>query len=283
MWSMVKILKVAFLTALCFTAFAATLAGENLAIMHAKKYSSDVFVADYFVSEKLDGVRARWNGKQLISRNGKVFAAPIWFTRNFPTQVLDGELWLGRGKYQQTVSVVSRQMPHDGWRKVKFMVFDLPNNPQPFSERYVRMKALGDKLQLPYLDIISQQRIISHSQLMTRLDEVVRGGGEGLMLHHKYSLYRQGRSAHLLKLKKFDDAEGIVIAYKAGKGKYSGMVGSFKLRMPNGQEFYVGSGLTDDLRAAPPPLGRLITFRHQGFTDKGLPRFPVYLRQRFEE
>jgi DNA ligase len=132
----------------------------------------------------------------------------------------------------------------------------------------------------PYLGVIVQQRIVSHSQLMMLLDDVVSGGGEGLMLHHKDALYRDGRSTQLLKLKKFDDADAIVIAYKAGKGKYTGMLGSLKVRMANGQDFYVGSGLTDALRTEPPPLGGVITFWHQGFTDKGLPRFPVYLRQR---
>lgn len=277
---MVKTLKVVFFAVLFATAFAATLAGEKPSIMQARKYSAGVIVSDYFVSEKLDGVRARWNGKQLVSRNGNVFAAPSWFVSNFPRHVLDGELWLGRGKYQQTVSVISQQQPHEGWREVKFMVFDLPASPQPFFERYAQMKAFAGQSLSPYLSIITQQRIASHSQLMVLLDDVASRGGEGLMLHHKEALYSEGRSANLLKLKKFEDAEAIVVAYKAGKGKYSGMVGSLKLRMHNGQEFFVGSGLTDALRTAPPLLGSVVTYRHQGFTDKGLPRFPVYLRQR---
>jgi len=277
---MVKILKIIFLVVHFSAAITGALASETPAIMQAKKYAAGVAVAEYFVSEKLDGVRARWDGKQLLSRHGNVFAAPAWFVSSFPRQELDGELWLGRGKYQQTVSVVSRQQPHEGWRELKFMVFDLPNNPQPFFERYAQMKIIGNQLLSPYIEIIAQQRISSHSQLMALLDDVVSQGGEGSMLHHKDALYRSGRSAHLLKVKKLDDAEAIVVAYKGGKGKYSGMVGSIKLRMTNGQEFYVGSGLTDALRADPPTLGSVITYRHQGFTDKGLPRFPVYLRQR---
>lgn len=281
---MIKILTTVLFTVLFSVAFTATFAdtftGKPPAIMQAKKYSAEIVVADYFVSEKLDGVRARWNGKQLISRNGNVFAAPAWFIRDFPHDLLDGELWMGRGKYQQTMSVVSQHQPHEGWRDVKFMVFDLPVSPQPFFKRIDKMKALYDQSSSPYFNIITQRRIASHGQLMVLLDDVISLGGEGLMLQHKDALYRQGRTVNLLKLKKFDDAEAVVIAYKAGKGKYAGMVGSLKLRMHNGLEFYVGSGLTDDLRANPPPLGSLVTYRHQGFTDKGLPRFPVYLRQR---
>ena len=277
---MVKILKVIFITVFFSSAVTCARASEPLVIMHAKKYTAGVVVADYFVSEKLDGVRARWNGKQLISRNGNVFAAPAWFVRDFPRQALDGELWLGRGEYQQTVSVVSRDQPHKGWRDLKFMVFDLPVSPQPFFDRYIQMEIIGKQSLSPYLEVIDQQRIASHRELMVLLNDVVGRGAEGLMLHHKNSLYRQGRSAHLLKVKKFNDAEAVVVGYKAGKGKYSGMAGSLKLRMTNQQEFYVGSGLTDALRAEPPALGAMITYRHQGFTDKGLPRFPVYLRQR---
>lgn len=265
--------------ALLFCASIAT-SSEVPAIMQAKKYTAGVVVSDYLVSEKLDGVRARWNGKQLISRNGNVFASPVWFVSNFPEYTLDGELWLGRGKYQQTVSVVSRQQPHDGWRDLKFMVFDLPDSRQPFWRRYEQMKNIDDQSLSSYLNVITQQQIASHSQLMVLFDEVLSRGGEGLMLHHKDASYREGRSTQLLKLKKFDDAEAVLIAYKNGNGKYKNMVGSLRLRMGNGQEFYVGSGLSDALRADPPPLGSLITFRHQGFTDKGLPRFPVYLRQR---
>lgn len=275
---MIKRFKMVCL-ALLFCASIAT-SSEVPAIMQAKKYTAGVVVSDYLVSEKLDGVRARWNGKQLISRNGNVFASPVWFVSNFPEYTLDGELWLGRGKYQQTVSVVSRQQPHDGWRDLKFMVFDLPDSRQPFWRRYEQMKNIDDQSLSSYLNVITQQQIASHSQLMVLFDEVLSRGGEGLMLHHKDALYREGRSTQLLKLKKFDDAEAVLIAYKNGNGKYKNMVGSLRLRMGNGQEFYVGSGLSDALRADPPPLGSLITFRHQGFTDKGLPRFPVYLRQR---
>ena len=42
-------------------------------LMLAKIYADNIDVTQYWVSEKLDGVRAHWDGKQLISRGGKVF------------------------------------------------------------------------------------------------------------------------------------------------------------------------------------------------------------------
>ncbi len=253
---------------------------EPLGIMQAKSYSSDINGADYYVSEKLDGVRARWNGTNLVSRNGNVFSAPDWFVKDFPAAILDGELWLGRGQYQQTVSVVSRHKPHDGWQQIKFMVFDLPANPLPFAGKAAQLQQLINPHNSPYLHSVEQRRVSNHAQLMALFDTVIKNGGEGLMLHHGDAHYVAGRSASLLKLKKFDDAEAVVIGYKPGKGKYLGMLGSLRLRAPDGREFYVGSGLSDEVRANPPPLAALITYRHQGFTNAGLPRFPVYLRQR---
>ena len=249
--------------------------------MQAKKYTEQVAVNDYFVSEKLDGVRARWNGLELISRGGKVLAAPSWFTQNFPPQVLDGELWLGRGKYQQTVSIVTQHKPHPAWDQLKFMVFDLPSSNVSFAVRVKQMQIIAAQSQSRFLQVIPQLKLDDSQQLMALLDQVVNGGGEGLMLHHGAALYVNGRSSQLLKLKEFSDAEAVVIAYKAGRGKYSGLVGSLKLRSDDGREFYVGSGLSDKLRASPPAIGSIITYRYQGFTDSGLPRFPVYIRKRF--
>jgi DNA ligase-1 len=254
---------------------------QSLPLMQAKKYTEQVVVNDYFVSEKLDGVRARWNGTALISRGGKVLAAPSWFTQSFPPQVLDGELWLGRGKYQQTVSIVTQHKPHPAWGQLKFMVFDLPSSNLPFAGRVKQMQIISAQSQSRFLQVIPQLKLDDSQQLMALLDQVVNSGGEGLMLLHGAALYVNGRSSQLLKLKEFSDGEAVVIAYKAGRGKFSGLVGSLKLRSDDGREFYVGSGLSDKLRASPPAIGSIITYRYQGFTDSGLPRFPVYIRQRF--
>jgi DNA ligase-1 len=270
-----------FFSVLAWVLLSDLVCSQSLPLMQAKKYTAQVVVNDYFVSEKLDGVRARWNGTALISRGGKVLTAPSWFTQSFPPQVLDGELWLGRGKYQQTVSIVTQHKPHPAWGQLKFMVFDLPSSNLPFAGRVKQMHIISAQSQSRFLQVIAQLKLDDSQQLMALLDQVVNNGGEGLMLHHGAALYVNGRSSQLLKLKEFSDAEAVVIAYKPGRGKYSGLVGSLKLRSDDGREFYVGSGLSDKLRASPPAIGSIITYRYQGFTDSGLPRFPVYIRQRF--
>jgi len=255
---------------------------EKPDIMQARVFDPSIDVAEYWVSEKLDGVRARWDGKQLISKNGNLLHAPDWFIEDFPEVTLDGELWLARGQYQQTTSIVSRKAPHAGWQKIKLMVFDLPDNPDPFSERVTAMRHMALQLRTPYLNFIEQFRVESSNELKQKLDQVVAEGGEGLMLHHQDNLYQHGRSNRLLKLKPYDDAEAVVIGYRPGKGQFSGKMGSLKVRTENGKEFYIGTGFSQREREDPPPLGSLISFRHQGYTDKGLPRFAVFIRIRDE-
>lgn len=252
-------------------------------LMLAKTYNDNIDVKKYWISEKLDGVRARWNGEILISRNGHQFAAPQWFTEDFPSQTLDGELWLGRGLYEKTSSVVRKQTPHDGWKDVKLMVFDLPLHGGRFGERLSEMKRIVALTDSPYLQVIQQFQVESNSELHRRLQEIVAGGGEGLMLHRHTARYASGRSDDLLKLKLFDDAEAVVIGHRAGKGKYKGLTGSLQVRSDQGRLFYVGSGLSDEQRRNPPQVGEQITFRHQGLSKYGIPRFPVFLRIRNEE
>jgi len=252
---------------------------EKPDVMLANVYRQHEDITHFWVSEKLDGVRARWNGKQLISRGGKIFIAPAWFVQDFPNMPLDGELWMGRGHYQDVVSVVRKQNPDESWKNVKFMVFDLPGHGGIFTERVGAMRHLATT---PYLKVIEQFRLDSNKVLMENLDDLVRHGGEGLVLHRLNALYHSGRSDDLLKLKPFEDAEAIVIGHKPGKGKNTGSMGAIKVRMDNGKTFLIGSGFTQLQRKNPPPIGSLVSYRYQGFTQAGIPRFAVFMRERNE-
>jgi len=269
--------------ALYCAAMSALAGGGAPELALAGKYAGGLDLADYWVSEKLDGVRAYWDGKKLISRGGNAFAAPAWFVAAFPAAPLDGELWLGRGRFEETASVVTRSAPHEGWRQLRYMVFDLPASALPFDERLRELRALAAAADSPYLAVVAQEKIADHAALARRLDAVVAAGGEGLMLRRGSALYRGGRSGDLLKFKKFDDAEARVVAHNPGKGKFRGMMGSVTVEMENGTRFRIGSGFTNAQRRNPPPIGGTVTFRHQGLTAKGVPRFPVFWRLRTDE
>jgi DNA ligase-1 len=258
-------------------------AGTIPELMLADIYRQGPDLSQYRISEKLDGVRARWDGTYLISRGGKVFAAPEWFTKGFPAVPLDGELWLGRGRYEEVSSIVRTQQPHDGWQNVRLMVFDLPAHGGTFDQRVIAMNRLVTESDSPYWRIIEQQRVGSEEDLLKWLHKVIDQGGEGLMLHRETALYASGRSQDLLKLKLFTDAEATVIGYRPGKGQLAGQTGSLIVRTDQGVIFSIGGGLNHEERRRPPPVKSRITFRHQGLTKNGIPRFPVFLRIRDEE
>ncbi|MEN4903651.1 DNA ligase [Luteimonas sp. TWI1437] len=254
------------------------------ALMLATDLRGEIDVGAYYVSEKLDGVRGRWDGQALWTRGGHRIAVPAGFTLGWPAGSMDGELWLGRGRFDETSALVRGADPTDPrWRQLRFLVFDLPDHAGPFSERMAAMQVLTSGTAHPQLAMIAQTRLPSRAALDARLAEVVDGGGEGLMLHHRDARYAAGRSPALRKLKPFDDAEARVVGYLPGKGKYVGLVGALLVEHADGRRFRIGSGLRDAQRRDPPAIGSLVTYRHNGVTANGLPRFARFLRVRDDE
>lgn len=252
-------------------------------LMLARDYQAGVAVGDYWVSEKFDGVRGRWDGRALWTRGGGRIAAPDWFVANWPPVSMDGELWIGRGRFDEVSALVRAQRPGDAaWRRVRFMVFDLPAHPGGFDQRLQRLRALLAGAGVAWLRPVPQQRFADAAALEARLQAVVSAGGEGLMLHHRNALYRAGRSDGLLKLKPWQDAEARVVGHTAGRGKYAGMLGALVVERPDGLRFRLGSGLSDAQRASPPAVGSHVTYRYNGLTGKGVPRFARFLRVRHE-
>ena len=250
-------------------------------VLLAQVYEPGINVKEYWVSEKLDGVRARWDGHQFISRQGNIFYSPEWFTADFPTQELDGELWIKRNSFEQVVSIVRTHTPSDtAWQKIRYMVFDLPESTAIFSNRLEALKSIISEVDSPYLKLIKQFRVENHSSLMNKLQEVTQAGGEGLMLHHDNSLYFGGRSDALLKLKLYQDAEAKIIGHLPGKGKFTGMLGSLLVKTTDGEHLRIGTGFSTTERKNPPPVGASITYKYYGKTRSGVPKFASFLRVR---
>ncbi len=248
------------------------------ALMLAGSYKAGVHLPDYWVSEKLDGVRGHWTGSQLLTRGGQPIAAPAWFTSGWPDIPMDGELWAGRGRFSETVSTVRRETPDDtAWRQLRFMVFDLPGHGGSFDERVAAMAVMGVP---PWLQPVPQRRVDNEKALKSLLRQTERQGGEGLMLHRGAARYQAGRSNDILKLKTHEDAEAQVLGVEPGKGKYLGMAGALLVQTPQGQRFKLGSGLSDAQRRDPPPPGTWVTYRYRGLNDSGVPRFATFVRVR---
>lgn len=259
----------------------AALAADAPALMLAGVYRPGIALDAYWLSEKYDGLRALWDGQRLRTRGGEMIAAPAWFTAGWPAEPMDGELWAGRGRFEEALSTVRQQTPDDtAWQRIRFMVFDLPAHPGPFTDRITAYHGLVSRLDQPWVWAVPQERVNSHAVLMARLDRMVKDGGEGLMLHRGDAPYRAVRGDDLLKVKTHEDAEARVIAHLPGRGRHSGRMGALEVQTREGVRFRLGTGFTDAQREHPPAVGDWVTYRFRGLTASGVPRFASFVRVR---
>ena len=244
-------------------------------------YHGGVDLAHYWVSEKFDGVRGYWDGHRLLTRGGTVVAAPAWFTRNWPVTPMDGELWAGYGRFARASAIVRSSGPDDpAWHEMSYRVFDLPRHGGDFDARVPAIVATVAAIGDPWVVAVHQFHVADDARLQEALQRVLARGGEGLVLHRGDVPYRAGRGVGLLKLKPYEDAEARVVAIKPGHGRLAGLMGSIEVRTPEGRRFSIGSGFSDADRAHPPPVGSWVTYRFNGRTANGTPRFVRFLRRR---
>jgi len=250
-------------------------------IQLATIYHQDIDIKNFWISEKLDGVRAYWDGKNLISRQGNIFNAPLWFTKDFPDTQIDGELWIARNQFEQVSGIVRMQKATtEQWQKISFMIFDLPGSPENFSGRIKNMEKIVASSASPHLKMIKQQKVQSNTQLQLLLDQVISQGGEGLMLHKGSAYYQAKRSKDLMKLKKQQDAEALVLQHFPADGRNSGRLGALLVKTEAGIIFKIGGGFSDFERENPPAIGATITYQYIGTTKNGVPRFASFMRVR---
>ncbi|KAJ3097949.1 hypothetical protein HDU97_004406 [Phlyctochytrium planicorne] len=254
-------------------------------VLLAKKWEDDIDPTGWWMSEKLDGVRAYWHpeAEAFVSRNGNKFYAPEWFTKKLPRDMsLDGELFAGRGKFASTVSVV-RSMDSPHWKKIEYHIFDAPSiSDLTFEKRMDKIKGFLEKAQIPHARLVEHVECKGKKHLYDMLKDVEGRGGEGLMLRKPKSKYEFRRSNTLLKVKSFYDAEAVVLAHEKGSGKNSNVMGALKCRMASGKTFKIGSGFTDKERANPPKIGSIVTYKFQELSPSGVPRFPTFVGVRID-
>lgn len=256
--------------------------GSGPPLLLAETWDNATDLSGWWMSEKLDGVRAYWDGRQFLSRQGNLFHAPDWFMEGLPECPLDGELWIDRKKFQRTVSIVRRQDKGDLWGEVRFLVFDAPLQHGRFEERTAFVRETLASRQPRFAAPHDHQLCRDLECLRAELERVEALGGEGLMLREPGSEYQAGRSFSLLKVKRFRDAEAVVVGHQPGAGKHQGRLGALVVRLEDGTQFSVGTGFSDRERERPPAVGATITFRYQELSDQGVPRFPSYVGVRAE-
>lgn len=270
--------KIIWLLLCCGLLFTApSIAAE---LMLPEVYTEQVDISGWLMSEKLDGVRGYWDGKQLLSKNGNAFSPPAAFIRGLPPFPLEGELWAGRGSFEQTVAIVKKQQPHSGWLQLKLAIFDVPEAPGSFTKRMAKAIEWFAAHPTAYAFVIPQTKVRDSADLQLQLALIEKLGGEGVIVRKPDAPYTAGRSAEIFKVKNYQDAEAVVIAHLPGKKRNEGRLGSLLVELHDGIQFKIGGGFSDDERKLPPPVGAVVTFKFYGKYQSGIPKFPSFLRVR---
>ena len=273
--------------ALCALSSSPLYAASQPPLQLAKSLDQDNIQIDlqgYWYAEKLDGIRGYWDGHQLLTRQGHRINAPMWFTQSLPDFAVEGELWIGRQQFERVSGIVRQQQAdEDSWRDIRFYLFDLPHYPGTFNQRRVVLEQWVASINVLHVHIVAIYPFASTDVLQKQLSDWTGKGAEGMMLYRGNGLYQASRTDDLLKLKGYEDAEALIIGILPGKGKYQGMLGALLVENNEGVRFKVGSGFTDAERKAPPQIGTMITYRFNGKTRKGTPRFARFERVRTDE
>lgn len=252
----------------------------SMQLQKAKTYNNEVHeIKNWYMSEKLDGIRAYWNGKELLSKNGNKIYAPKWFTKDFPTFNLDGELWTKRADFENIQNIVLDKKPSKDWSQITYNVFEVPEEKGFFLQRLKKIKQWNKKNKNKYIKIIPQIKCINKKQMNNYLDKLINQKAEGLIVKNPNLEYFKGRSSHILKVKKFKDAEALVIGINYKKNKFKSLV----LKLPNDVVFNLGNGFTKLEKMDPPKIGQTITFKYYGLTKYLKPKFASFLRIREKE
>jgi len=237
---------------------------SNNNMMHGYDYdpNNEINVEGWFMSEKLDGMRAYWDGKQFWSKNGVLINLPESF-KALPSYPLDGELW---GGYEETnvnyllklICGKKKKVKID-WTAIKFCVFDAPDIDATYDKRHDFLRTNFTEYCNSNISLIPIQKCDGKNHLEKYLEEIINKGGEGIMIHHPDLLYRPGRTHNLLKVKKH--FESVVTFLNVKSDSYY-----FLCEQENGAEAFVTC--TPAEYSSPPTFGTKLTVRHQGFFAK---------------
>ena len=285
-----------------FTAF-----GAESKSLHFKNINKNIMqnIASYAISEKFDGVRGIWDGENMRSKSGKIITIPSCFSDklsilNVPKgEFVEGELWIEYGAFEAISSIARRKNPTcEDYSQVRYLIFNAPtalhcknqsaiHNPHCIYDtesNSVFTMAQNLAQIVPFCDsttaqicVIRQVRVDSTKALWDFFNEIIKKGGEGVILRDSNIAY---------KLKERNDAECKIIDFSRGNGRLSGKVGAIVCEsledknsgIKKGKIFRIGSGLSDEMRTNPPKIGSIITYQFSSVSKNGIPKHTRFLR-----
>lgn len=251
----------------------------SFSVQKPKIYTNKANIQGWYMSEKLDGIRAYWDGKELKTKNGNKIFVPKGFLTNFPTFKLDGELWTKRSDFENIQSIILDKIPSKNWDKITYNIFEVPNSKGDFLQRLKKAKIWFEKHPNKYIRFIKQIKCKDKNHLNNFLEKLVNQKAEGVIIKNAKLPYFGNRSNNILKVKKFFDMEGEIIQIN----KKDNRMKSLLIKLKNGITFNLGGGFSKNQRLNPPKIGQIVTFKYYGFTKYQKPKFASFLRVRKKE
>jgi DNA ligase-1 len=232
------------------------------------------------------------------SRNGETMVscphignALLPFFEAYPDGIIDGEIYAHNEYFEDVMSIVKKKKltVEDlacSEQKAKLYIFDgiLDDVGEGFLSRFERVKkAILETVKpehMKYFVFVENEVVNSHEEIMTKHDEYVAGGYEGIMIRVIDSPYENKRSKYLLKYKSFFDNEFIILDVIEGEGNDSGKASKLNVQLKDGKTSECGIRGTDPytiqlLKDRAKYIGKKATVRYQGFTKEGKLRFGV--------
>lgn len=237
-------------------------------------------IQGWLMSEKLDGIRAIWDGKVLKTKNGNIIHIPKEFTHNFPPFYLDGELWTKRNDFETIQSIVLDKTASTQWKKITYNIFEVPYAKGDFLQRLQKAKNWFKKHHTPKVQFIQQIVCKDNIHLEKFLERIIAQKGEGVIIKNPNLDYIAKRSTQSLKVKKFLDMEGVVIGINYNNQQ---QMKSLKVQLQNGIIFNLGGGFSKKERQYHPKIGEVVTFKYYGLSKNKKPKFASFLRVREPE
>lgn len=272
----------------------------------AEPYDPDKheLTGEWFVEPKLDGNRVVLIDGVGYSRNGKTYDTIGHIAKELETlstqYIFDGEL-MGSKDFDENSGAARRKGEGDNLDLI-LNVFDVirkdewvAGKTRTTKERKEDLSVLEDALEAiekagkykPHVRVVDWKTVENpkHTDLMRFCDEYIAQGYEGAMMKRAAAPYIFKRSDNVIKVKKFLDADGVVVELVEGKNSFKGMLGAAWVEV-DGVRSKAGSGFTIEERErfwkdTSLIMGHMIEVQYQGKNPKtGKLRFPVFIRLR---
>jgi ATP-dependent DNA ligase len=254
-----------------------------------------------YIQPKLDGVRClmvinvQWKGKtknttvKYLSRSGKEYTTLGHITHHVLTSsivdsketiILDGEIYSDELTFQEITQAVKKQYPNS--LKLHFRAYDVVSN-QSQQDRIGVAKKLVSTINSPLIHWVFTTVAVDQEEVKNFHDKWVQDGYEGAIIRHSSGIYAQGqRSSDLLKVKEFNENEYKLIGFEYGQRGVEDLIAvcekddkEFRAKMQGSKA--VKQAIVDEHLTNDELITKVLklTVKHFGYTDDGLPRFPI--------